>query len=428
MNDSAEISEPAVSGWASLHDELAQLLAELGHDDEYFVLSVLKVSDAETTELVAPTGGRGATSSVHDDRRYVRKRIDERSGLGGAYERLLVAQEAGRTFEHLPRIVSCARAAGRLDVVMEYVEGETLAEYVGEQGSSEELARQLFPLLCDAVAELHEGFAVPGAKGEPVIHRDLKPSNVMVGKTDDGAPTLKIIDLGIARTWHADAESDTVHLGTRAYAPPEQYGFGQTGVRSDVYALGGLLYFCVTGADPKPGANVAEQIARAGISKKLGRVIRRAMAFDPKDRYASAKDLGRAAVAVLGTASGVDAPSTPIGALAQGASCGLGRAWNLFLLAGAALVAAGGEFAVFEPTGQNVNLPTWLLAAEYFGMLDVWLVAITYVLMDKRRLRRRFPAFEHLRGKRLAAWAAALIAVPFLLVMLLLLLYDYGVL
>ena len=430
MNDSADKSDrPAAHGWTALDDELAQHLAALGHDDEYFVLSVLKVSDAETTELVAPTGGRGATSSARSEQRFVRKRIDERSGLGGAYERLLAAQKAGRTFAHLPRIVSCERVAGRLDVIMEYVEGTTLAEYVAERGASEELARQLFPLLCDAAAELHGGFGTSGKRGEPVIHRDLKPSNVMVGETADGMPALKIIDLGIARTWRADAESDTVQLGTRAYAPPEQYGFGQTSVRSDVYALGGLLFFCLTGDDPKTGMGIAEQVAQACVPKRLGRVICRAMAFDPQDRYANASELGKAAGAVLGRAANSgDAPTAVATRPRRCVPHLMGRAWNAVLIAGALLVAAGSGYAVFEPTGQNVNLPTWLLAAEYFGMLDVWLVVLAYVLMDKRRLRRRFHALEHFRGKRLVAWAAALITVPFLLVMLLLLLYDRGVL
>ncbi len=85
----------------------------------------------------------------------------------------------------------------------------------------------------------------------PVIHRDLKPSNIIVSGanyTPDTGMTfssLVIIDLGIARVWREGADADTVKFGTRPYAPPEQYGFGQTSVRSDVYALGALLFFCL---------------------------------------------------------------------------------------------------------------------------------------------------------------------------------------
>ena len=57
--------------------------------------------------------------------------------------------------------------------------------------------------------------------------------------------SLVIIDLGIAHVWRDGADADTVKFGTRPYAPPEQYGFGQTSVRSDIDALGALLFFCL---------------------------------------------------------------------------------------------------------------------------------------------------------------------------------------
>ena len=101
-----------------------------------------------------------------------------------------------------------------------------------------------------AVGLLHGGLG----EGAPVIHRDLKPSNVMVVGGKNGLPrSFVLIDLGIARTWREGAEADTTRLGTRSYAPPEQFGFGQTSVRSDVYALGAVLWFCLTGEDPAPG-------------------------------------------------------------------------------------------------------------------------------------------------------------------------------
>ena len=135
----------------------------------------------------------------------------------------------------------------------------------------------------------------------PVIHRDLKPSNIIVSGanyTPDTGMTfssLVIIDLGIARVWREGADADTVKFGTRPYAPPEQYGFGQTSVRSDVYALGALLFFCLTGADPKPGRNMREQCEAYDIPASLADVICMAMALDPDKRFASAKALGHAA-------------------------------------------------------------------------------------------------------------------------------------
>ena len=272
---------------------LAGHLASLERDDSYRVDRVLKHSDVETTELVYFEGSGGGSLGP-----FVRKRIDASAQIGGAYERLFAAQHAGRRYEHLPRIVDCRRVGDELCVVMEYIEGETLGALVGRLGATPDYACELFGALCDAVAELHAGFASAGEMAAPVIHRDLKPSNIIVSGasyTPDTGMTfssLVIIDLGIARVWREGADADTVKFGTRPYAPPEQYGFGQTSVRSDVYALGALLFFCLTGADPKPGRNMREQCEAYDIPASLADVICMAMALDPDKRFASAKALG----------------------------------------------------------------------------------------------------------------------------------------
>ena len=233
-------------------DELASYLAALERDACYRVDAVLKQGALETTERVYFRGENGAELGP-----FVRKRISGETGLGGAYEEVFAAERRGVRFAHLPRLLECHRRDGDLVVVMELVPGETLAACVGEcKGPSArlELARRVFPELCDAVSELHERL------DPPVIHRDLKPSNVMVSL---GGVTL--IDLGIARAWRADAEQDTVHFGTRTYAPPEQFGFGQTDVTSDVFALGMLLFFCATGREPQ-AADREGGFAGAGVS------------------------------------------------------------------------------------------------------------------------------------------------------------------
>ena len=162
----------------------------------------------------------------------------------------------GGGFCTCPPSWECYTVGERRIVVMEHVRGETLAEAVYRRDPSVALAREVFPPLCDAVSELHEGF------DPPLIHRDLKPSNVMLAPGG-----LALIDFGIARSFNEGAETDTRHLGTRAYAPPEQFGFGQTDERSDVYALGLLLYFCLTERTPdargaREGATLARRCPR----------------------------------------------------------------------------------------------------------------------------------------------------------------------
>lgn len=154
---------------------LAEHLASLDRDDSYRVERVLKRSSVETTELVYFEGTGGGSLGP-----FVRKRIDASAQIGGAYERLFAAQRAGRRFEHLPRIVDCRRVGDELNVVMEYIEGETLGVLVDRLGATPDYARELYPALCDAVGELHAGFAMAGETSAPVIHRDLKPSNVIV--------------------------------------------------------------------------------------------------------------------------------------------------------------------------------------------------------------------------------------------------------
>lgn len=292
---------------------LAEHLASLDCDDSYRVERVLKRSTVETTELVYFEGTGGGSLGP-----FVRKRIDASAQIGGAYERLFAVQRAGRRFEHLPRIVDCRRVGDELNVVMEYIEGETLGALVDRLGATPDYARELYPVLCDAVGELHTGFAMAGETSAPVIHRDLKPSNIIVTGAnytpDDGLTfsSLVIIDLGIARVWHDGADADTVKFGTRPYAPPEQYGFGQTSVRSDVYALGALLFFCLTGVDPKPGLDMREQCEARGIPTPLADAVCMSMALDPVKRFASAEALGRATRAAYDLSRPVLPPAPPV--------------------------------------------------------------------------------------------------------------------
>lgn len=257
-----------------MEDELNQYLNNLNRDDSYRVEAVLKEGTLETTEVVWLVGCDGTETGP-----FIRKRIATRPGLGQAYGRLFDAQQRGRRFLHLPRVISCREAGESLLVVMEYVRGVTLAQLVGSEGASVGLARGLFPFVCDGVSELHERFS------PPLIHRDLKPGNIMVS---EGGVTL--IDLGIARNFTEGAQADTCCFGTRDYAPPEQFGFGQTDERSDVYALGLILFFCLTGRNPSP-ADRERGYRDLCVPVPLCQVIAKAAAFDPDLRYRTVAEL-----------------------------------------------------------------------------------------------------------------------------------------
>lgn len=406
-------------------DELAGYLAALDRDACYRVDAVLKEGPLETTERVSFVGENGSELGP-----FVRKRIRGDSGLGGAYEEVFAAQHAGARLPHLPRMVECHRRDGDLVVVMEYVPGQTLGSCVDACGTREErlgLVRRAFPDLCDAVSELHERL------DPPVIHRDLKPSNVIVSP---GGVTL--IDLGIARVFRDGAEQDTTHFGTRAYAPPEQFGFGQTGVTSDVYALGMLLFYCVTGREPR-AADREAGFAGAGVPEALRPVIVRATELDPSARYASVRDLGDAlrralaepvasASVAMPAAAPVAAPApaapaapvapepaTPpesfswdrpsvlpgsLGALLSRVPGPVGLLWDAVVLGVTALLVGACVFAFVYPTPENARWPVWYLAVSYLLCLIPLFLIGGYLLLDRRPLRRAIPRLAGLTVRR----------------------------
>lgn len=172
----------------------------------------------------------------------------------------------------LPRYFEQYQNDQILCVVREYIEGEPLSDYVKEKTLTLQQLVFFGQQLCDILSVLH-------GRTPPVIHRDIKPENIIV-KPDD---TLVLIDFDISRAYKENAGSDTVFFGTKGYAPPEQYGFGQTDNRADLYALGVLLRWMVTGST-KDNPNVT-------INPQVQKVIDRCTAFSPEERYHNATEI-----------------------------------------------------------------------------------------------------------------------------------------
>ncbi len=202
--------------------------------------------------------------------------------------------EAGLLVElshpNLPNVSDFFEDAGKVYLVMEFVQGKTLEKLLEERGGplDEPVVLGWVAQLCDVLAYLHN-------QPQPIIFRDMKPSNVMV--TTDGR--VKLIDFGIARIFKAAVSKDTTLLGSHGYAPLEQYGRGQSDARSDIYALGASMYELLTGDLPadspsrrvNPALFEEPRTLNPAISSETNAIILRAMAEDPKDRYQSAMEM-----------------------------------------------------------------------------------------------------------------------------------------
>ena len=388
-------------------DDLAAYLEAVGREDSFVVERRLGGGE-RATELVRFKGA--GTTALGP---FVRKRIDLASGLGGAYETLFELQRAGRRFVHLPLIVDCYKTGAELVVVSEYVPGETLEEVVRARGASLALAQEVFPGVCDAVEELH------GACDPPLIHRDLKPQNIIVAPAG-----LFLIDFGIARRFREKAETDTVRFGTRAYAPPEQYGFGQTDVRSDIYALGGILWYCLTGSDPSASLVPHEVSERVG--KRLSDVICKAMAFDPADRFQSAAELVRAFREAVGEAAGTAKDCAPIAVgdarqADEGRGSGffrthlLGVARNVVLLMIALACIPQAWQGVVAPQAENADKSLGYLVALNFLLTLPLVWGALYLAMDRTVLAHLIPAIAQRSRLKDACIIGIYLAVVFVI-------------
>lgn len=236
--------------------------------------------------------GRGGMSIVylamdkHLNKQWAVKEI-RKKGSGKNDEivvnSLLAEANMMKKLEHpsLPRIVDIIDNGITIYVVMDYIEGESLDKILNEYGAQpEEMVVGWAKQLCDALSYLH-------SQKPSIIYRDMKPANVMLKPEGN----IKIIDFGIAREYKEQNLADTTVLGTKGYAPPEQYS-GQTDPRSDIYALGMTMHHLLTGVDPRNGEPYAPvRQWNPELSEGIEIIIDRCVEPAAENRYQSCADL-----------------------------------------------------------------------------------------------------------------------------------------
>lgn len=186
-----------------------------------------------------------------------------------------------RTLRHpnLVKVTDRFSEQGKEYLVMEYIQGETLEEKADSGLFTQAEVFSIAFQLCDVLEYLHE-------QNPPIIYRDLKPGNMML---ETGTGLLKLIDFGIVRFYKPGQSKDTKLLGTPGFAPPEQYGKGQTDARSDIFALGVTLLVLLTGYDvtQNPWSYPPASRLNPQVTTRLEQVIQKATEIKVADRYQS---------------------------------------------------------------------------------------------------------------------------------------------
>lgn len=209
---------------------------------EYEEIRLIKQSEKSTVHLVR---------EKDKEQIFVRKILKGRHNIYGELQSC--------PHPYLPKLYEVIVSESDTTVIEEYIEGQSL-------GSVELAEKQFLSVvkeLCNVLEFLHE-------KG--IIHRDIKPSNIILAK--DGH--IRLIDFDAARMPKDDLEQDTKLLGTRGYAPPEQYGFAQTDERADIYSL---------------GITLKQLLGNKAGKLRYRRIISKCTDLNPDRRYQSARQV-----------------------------------------------------------------------------------------------------------------------------------------
>lgn len=310
--------------------------------DDTWTMHAMGIDDAYHVEQVLARGPRGVTELVTIDGvgPFVRKKIPTVLAQRGVWSAL-----GGSTCPRLPRVEATYELPDCVAVVLDYVPGPTLEQVVAERGRLQQSeAVNLAQQICEAVQELHR---------LGILHRDLTPANIIVA--DDGA---HIIDLGIARplTDTANRNRDTTALGTYGFASPEQYGFAPTDVRSDIYSLGRILGFMLTGVYPDDTRYTPLLSDDLHVTPRLRAIVERATAFEPSARYQNVTQFARALTSPVDPVDSY----VPAYAVQRPASNGNPRRRTVIAIAVAVI-------AVIAIVAAAVLIPRWIAGAGSDG-------------------------------------------------------------
>src|SRR5256885_1261570 len=275
--------------------------------------------------------------------------------------RFLHEAQAAASLQH-PNVVTIYDLGdldGHLFIAMEFVEGIDL-EKLMDSGQPLSLQAKL-----DILIDVLTGLSFAHKRG--IVHRDIKPANIRV--TDDGR--AKIMDFGVAHLASSSMTTTGSLLGTPTYMAPEQITEGRTTEQTDIFALGGVMYQLLTNLKPFEGPTLQNLFFRIitedpkrvselmpNLPRALDTIVGKAMAKDPKDRYASALDMANELSAVRAKLSGpaypesVSLSASVSSAIEQARKKTQARSRN-FAIAGVSALAAVSLFIIWTEVGRS---------------------------------------------------------------------------
>lgn len=197
---------------------------------------------------------------------------------------------------------------GSVYLIMEYAEGVSIEKFLREVNGLvvEDRICSLFEPILDGIGYAHKHKNASG-ESDPIIHCDIKPANIVI--TPEKEPKIKILDFGIAQIVSEQDENSHIVMGTPSYMSPEQVKGEHLDARSDIYSLGVLLHQMLTGNAPYDTTTLTEQqinqkvveepLPRMAtyykyVSDKVQKVVDKATAKDPKDRYQTCEEFKKA--------------------------------------------------------------------------------------------------------------------------------------
>src|SRR4051812_48930877 len=254
-----------------------------------------------------------ATDSVLDRTVAVKVMNESIARQEDLRKRFLHEAQAAASLQH-PNVVSIydmGEVDGHMFIAMEFVDGVDLEKLL-ELGQPLSLQAKL-----DIVIDVLTGLTFAHKRG--IVHRDIKPANIRV--TEDGR--AKIMDFGVAHLASSSMTSTGSFLGTPSYMAPEQITEGKTTPQTDIFAVGGVLYQLLTLLKPFDAPSLQNLFFRIitekprrvsevmpGLPPALDRIVEKAMAKEPSDRYASALDMANELSAVRAKLSGPAYPES----------------------------------------------------------------------------------------------------------------------